>query len=120
MQVRPWGFWKPILTKVNQYYPEFKRNTNFTRDFFNVIVGIIWQTSIVIIPIALVTQEHLIFTISLCTVLVMSVILKFTWWDNLDTASKETLPADFDERVLGTTSATTPVSSVAETISFSK
>ena len=66
MQVRPWGFWKPILTKVNQYYPEFKRNKNFTRDFFNVLIGIIWQTSIVIIPIALVTQEHLIFTVSLC------------------------------------------------------
>ena len=101
MQVRPWGFWKPVLKKVNRYYPDFEKNKNFVRDIFNVIVGIIWQTSIVIIPIALVTQEHLIFTISLCSVLVTSLILKFTWWNNLDAASKETLPADFNERVLG-------------------
>jgi hypothetical protein len=121
MQVRPWGFWKPILTKVNRYYPDFERNKNFTRVIFNVIVGIIWQTSIVIIPIALVTQEHLIFTIALCSVLLMSIILKFTWWNNLDAASKETLPADFDERVLGKVSVQTLVSSpVAESVSFSK
>ncbi|MCX6122824.1 MAG: hypothetical protein NTX44_14530 [Ignavibacteriales bacterium] len=97
-----------------------EKYTNFTRDFFNVIVGIIWQTSVFIIPIALVTQEHLIFTVSLSIVLMTSIILKFTWWNNLDAASKEILPADFDERVLGTTSATTQVSSAAETISFSK
>ena len=86
-----------------------------------MIIGIIWQTSIVIIPIALVTQEHLIFTIALCVVVFMSIILKFTWWNNLDAASKETLPADFDERVLGNNSAQTPVlSPVAESVLFSK
>jgi len=121
MQVRPWGFWKPILAKVNRYYPDFEKNKNFTRDIFNVIIGIIWQTSIVIIPIALVTQEHLIFTIALCVVVFMSILLKFTWWNNLDAASKETLPADFDERVLGNNSAQTPVlSPVAESVLFSK
>ena len=121
MQVRPWGFWKPILIKVNRYYPDFERNKNFNRDIFNVIVGIIWQTSIVVLPIALVTQEHLIFTIALCLVLVMSVILKFTWWNNLDDASKETLPADFDERVLGKVSASAAaVSPGAESVLLSK
>jgi hypothetical protein len=121
MQVRPWGFWNPILTKVHQYYPDFKKNTNFSRDVFNVIVGVIWQTSIVIIPISLVTQEHLIFTISLSIVVVTSLILKFTWWNNLDAASKETLPPDFDERVLKTVFPHAAVSEpVTEAVSILK
>jgi solute:Na+ symporter, SSS family len=99
MQVRPWGFWSPILKKVRTVYPDFQSNKNFSRDIFNVLVGVLWQTSLVTIPIALVTQQHMIFTIALCIMLAMSVILKITWWNNLDTASEETLPADFDQKI---------------------
>src|SRR5512140_1633097 len=48
MQVRPWGFWKPVLKKVQLFYPEFQPNPNFWRDMFNVAIGIIWQLSIVV------------------------------------------------------------------------
>jgi Na+/proline symporter len=99
MQVRPWGFWKPVLAKVKIFYPDFQPNRNFKRDFFNVVIGVVWQTSIVVIPIALVTQQHMIFTIALSITLIMSIILKFTWWNKLDELSKETLPADFDQRI---------------------
>jgi Na+/proline symporter len=99
MQVRPWGFWKPIHAKTLKFYPDFQPNRSFKMDFFNVVIGVLWQTSIVVLPIALVTQQHYIFTVALCIMLTMSVILKFTWWNNLDAASKETLPADFDHRV---------------------
>jgi solute:Na+ symporter, SSS family len=98
MQVRPWGFWKPVLAKVKVFYPDFQPNRNFKMDFFNVLVGIFWQTSLVVLPIALVTQQHMVFTIALSITLTMSVILKFTWWNKLDELSKETLPADFDQR----------------------
>jgi Na+/proline symporter len=99
MQVRPWGFWKPIHAKTLKFYPDFQPNRSFKMDFFNVVIGVLWQTSIVVLPIALVTQQHYIFTVALCIMLTMSIILKFTWWNNLDAASKETLPADFDHRV---------------------
>jgi SSS family solute:Na+ symporter len=104
MQVRPWGFWKPVIQKVKESYPDFQPNRNFKWDMFNVVVGVLWQTSLVILPIALVTQEHMIFTIALSIVVAMSIILKFTWWNKLEKASEDTLPADFDQRF-----KTTPV-----------
>jgi hypothetical protein len=99
MQVRPWGFWKPILKKVQVHYPSFTKNPYFIRDIFNVVVGIIWQISLVIIPISLVTHEmELLYSVAACFI-VTSVILRFTWWNKLDEMSADTLPADFDERV---------------------
>ena len=100
MQIRPWGFWRPIIKKAHAYYPSFEPNPNFVRDMSNVVVGIIWQTSIVIIPIALVTREIDLLIGVLCSFVITSLILRFTWWNKLDDLSKETLPDDFDERVL--------------------
>ena len=37
--------------------PNFKAKQNFRRDMFNVIIGSIWQTSLVALPILLVIQE---------------------------------------------------------------
>lgn len=51
MQIRPWGYWKPVLDKVHNYYPSFETNRRFKRDVFNVVVGVIWQTSLVLVPI---------------------------------------------------------------------
>jgi hypothetical protein len=99
MQVRPWGFWNPVLQKVRTLYPEFEPNKNFARDAFNVFIGIIWQTSLVITPIALVTQQHVTLAVSAGIVAATSVTLKFTWWDKLDMLSKDTLPEDFDQRI---------------------
>jgi len=99
MQVRPWGFWKPILKKVQVHYPSFTKNPYFVRDTFNVVVGIIWQISLVIIPISLVTHEmELLYGVA-GSFIVTSLILRFTWWNKLDEMSADTLPADFDERV---------------------
>jgi Na+/proline symporter len=99
MQVRPWGFWKPIHIKTLKFYPDFQPNRSFKMNSFNVVIGVLWQTSIVVLPISLVTQQHYIFTVALCIMVTMSIILKFTWWNKLDEASKETLPADFDQRI---------------------
>ena len=99
MQIRPWGYWKPVLDKVHNYYPSFETNRRFKRDVFNVVVGVIWQTSLVLVPMSLVTQQYPLLIGVACSVAVASVILKFTWWNNLDEASKETLPDDFDQRI---------------------
>jgi hypothetical protein len=99
MQIRPWGFWKPVVEKIHLYYPDFEPNRNFRRDALNVLVGVTWQTSLVILPIALVIKEYSLLTGALISVAVTSAILKFSWWNKLDEMSKETLPEDFDTKM---------------------
>jgi Na+/proline symporter len=99
MQIRPWGFWRPVLRKVQVYYPSFEPNRQLKRDVLNIAVGIVWQTSLVLLPMSLVTKQYPLLIGVACCVFLTSVILKFTWWNNLDEASKDTLPADFDQRI---------------------
>jgi hypothetical protein len=89
VQVHPWGFWKPVLKKVQAIYPDFQPNKNFKLDAFNVIIGIIWQTTLVALPIFLVIEEFTCFGITLLILAITSTILKFTWWNKLDELAKE-------------------------------
>ncbi|MEQ9263742.1 MAG: sodium:solute symporter family protein [Balneolaceae bacterium] len=81
--VRPWGFWKPIHDKVVADDPSFVRNSGFKSDMFNVVIGIIWQTALVVFPIYLVLMEFVPLAISIGIAVVTSVILKKTWFDKL-------------------------------------
>jgi len=101
MQIKPWGYWRPVLKMVQEYYPDFQPNKRLARDLFNIVVGVVWQVSLVLTPISLVTKEYPLLIGVVCCIALTSLILKFTWWNNLDEASKETLPADFDQRILG-------------------
>jgi len=84
MTVKPWGFWKPIHEKVMLEHPEFRKNTAFKRDMFNVVIGIIWQVTLVVIPIYLVIQEPGSMTIAIIICLITTIILKKNWWDKLN------------------------------------
>jgi Na+/proline symporter len=81
--VRPWGFWKPIHDKVIEENPDFEKNSYFKRDMFNVVLGTIWQTALVIFPIYIVLQKGIPILISIGIVILTTLILKKTWWDNL-------------------------------------
>lgn len=81
--VRPWGFWKPIHDKVVAEDPSFSRNSGFKKDMFNVVIGIIWQTALVIFPIYLVLMEFIPLGISIGIAVITSFILKKTWYDKL-------------------------------------
>jgi len=81
--VRPWGFWEPILRKVRQDDPTFERNRDFWRDLFNIAVGIVWQISLVALPIYIVTRQTRSALIAAAIVAGTSLILKFTWFDHL-------------------------------------
>jgi len=83
-RVRPWGFWGPILAKVKKEDPSFQPNADFWRDIFNVIVGIIWQISLVALPIYFVIKKFDYAAITFFVVVVASLILKFTWYDHLN------------------------------------
>ncbi len=82
-QVRPWGFWKPIHGKVVKADPKFKSDANFKRDAFNVAVGIVWQTSLILIPVYLVIRSRAPFFEAVAVLVITSLILKKTWWNKL-------------------------------------
>lgn len=81
--ITPWGFWKPIREKVLAEDPAWEGQTYFKRDMFNVFVGIIWQTSLVIFPMYLVFLEVVPFFITLGVTVLCTLILKRTWFDTL-------------------------------------
>jgi Na+/proline symporter len=89
-RVRPWGFWGPVLQKVLAEDPGFKRNKDFLRDMFNIVVGIAWQISLVALPLYIVIREYRRAAISLAIILGTSAILKFTWYDHLSEREHET------------------------------
>ena len=85
-RVRPWGFWKPIQEKVLAEQPDLNPNKALRKDAFNIFIGVIWQTALVILPIYLVLLEGVPVLISLVVVVICSVILKRTWYDQLPPA----------------------------------
>jgi len=76
--VRPWGFWGPIKAKVMAEDASFKPNKNFKNDAFNILVGVVWQTSLVILPIYLVLLQTVPIAITTAVAIVTSLILKKT------------------------------------------
>jgi Na+/proline symporter len=87
-RVRPWGFWGPIREKVQKEDPSFQPNPDFLRDMFNVVVGIVWQTSLVVFPVYLVIRRYEISATAFGIALLTSVVLKFTWYDHLKTVER--------------------------------
>lgn len=81
--VRPWGFWKPVHDKVVKQYPDFKRNTNFKRDMFNILVGTIAQTLLVILPFYIITQRISYLSLIIAGLAVCFFLLKKFWYDPL-------------------------------------
>ena len=70
--------------KQRKDFPSSNVNTNFKMDMFNVVIGIIWQTSLVAAPIFLVIHEYALMAAVMTVIFVTTLILKFTWWDNLE------------------------------------
>lgn len=81
--VRPWGFWNPIKEKIQQEDPFFEGNKDFIRDMTNVAIGIVWQLTLVVIPIYLVIKEFIPMTIGIGVFAITSLALKKNWLDKL-------------------------------------
>lgn len=82
--VRPWGLWNPVIKKIQETEPDFEGNQDFGRDVTNVMVGIIWQLTLVVIPIYLVIREFSPMAIGLGVFAITSWILKRNWLDKLE------------------------------------
>ena len=82
--VRPWGFWKPIHDKLLAENPNFKKNDNFGKDMFNVFIGTIAQTVLVILPMYMVFRQEMPIYILIGILAVCFYLLKKYWWNKLD------------------------------------
>ena len=82
-QTKPWGFWDPVKEAVIKEDPEFVPNKDFKRDSFNVLIGIVWQMSMVLLPIYLLTGQYTETIVAAVILLLTSVVLKKTWYNNL-------------------------------------
>jgi len=74
---------EPLRELVSAEDPNFKANKNFKRDMFNVAIGIVWQTSLMVLLIFLVIQETTYMVIDL-VVVIASVTMKKSWDDRLE------------------------------------
>jgi solute:Na+ symporter, SSS family len=81
--VRPWGFWKPIHDKVVAKYPDFKKNKDFKRDMFNIAVGVVAQTILVILPFYVIVGQYKSLAVTLAILTVCLILLKKYWYDHL-------------------------------------
>ncbi|MDK2840669.1 MAG: solute:Na+ symporter, family [Anaerophaga sp.] len=82
-QTKPWGFWEPVKRAVMKEDPSFVPNKDFKRDAFNVVVGITWQMSMVVLPLYFLSGEYTSAWVSLGVFIGTTVLLKFFWYDHI-------------------------------------
>ncbi|MGY0645119.1 MAG: sodium:solute symporter, partial [Paraglaciecola chathamensis] len=63
--------------------PSICPNQEFKRDALNVLIGIVWHTSLTAAPIFLVIQHWGGLTIATAVAIISSILLKYMWWDTL-------------------------------------
>lgn len=80
-EVRPWGFWKPIQARLAA--EGVRPNTNFKSDMFNVFVGTVAQTALVILPMYLVFRQQYPALITTLVLGISVILLKKFWWNKL-------------------------------------
>lgn len=81
--VRPWGWWEPVYKALKSENESFTKNNNFAGDMLNCTIGIVWQSSMIVLPIFLLIRDYPKTLVSLLVFLVTSIILKYTWLDKV-------------------------------------
>jgi len=84
LNVRPWGFWKPIFEKLSDEVPGIKKNKGFKLDMINVFVGITAQTALSILPMYLVFRQQYQMLLTVVLLAGCAYFLKIYWWDTLN------------------------------------
>ena len=82
--VRPWGWWGPVYKELLKEDSTLKKNTDFWYDMFNCAIGIVWQSSMIVMPIYFVIRDYPKGLIALVVFAMTTLILKFTWLDKVN------------------------------------
>ncbi|QKX06652.1 Na+:solute symporter [Aquimarina sp. TRL1] len=89
--VRPWGWWKPVYELLKKEEETITKNTGFWRDMMNCGIGIIWQSSMIVLPIYIMIREYPKAIYALIIFGITSAILKFTWLDQVNRIDEENI-----------------------------
>jgi Na+/proline symporter len=81
--VRPWGWWGPVFNELKKEENTLNKNTDFWSDMFNCVIGVIWQSSMIVMPVYFVIRDYPKGYIALMVFAITSLILKFTWLDKV-------------------------------------
>lgn len=79
--IRPWGLWHPVYVQLKQEDSTAVKNTDFWKDMGNCVIGIVWQSSQILIPIFLLIRDYPKMWWSIAVFALTTAILKFTWLD---------------------------------------
>ncbi|MEI6865427.1 sodium:solute symporter family protein [Flavicella sp.] len=81
--VRPWGFWSPVYNELKIEDNKMTKNNNFWADMGNCFIGIIWQSSMILLPIYFMIRDYPKTGVTLLVFIITTIILKFTWLDKV-------------------------------------
>jgi len=81
--VRPWGWWNPVYKTLKIEDQTFEKNNDFWKDMLNCIIGIVWQSSMILLPIFFIIRDYPKAITALIVFLATTTILKFTWLDKV-------------------------------------
>ncbi len=81
--VRPWGLWTPVYKQLKAEDQSFQKNNDFYLDMMNCVIGIIWQSSMILLPIYFIIRDYPKALVALAVFLVTTTVLKFTWLDRV-------------------------------------
>jgi Na+/proline symporter len=82
-KTNPWGWWKPVQHWVTKQNSLFVPNKDFWMDALNVVLGIVWQMTLIVMPIYFVIRQYSSAMWLLVVFLVISFVLKFTWYNRM-------------------------------------
>jgi solute:Na+ symporter, SSS family len=83
-KTKPWGFWQPVIYLIKEENTSFNENKNFKRDAINVLVGIVWQMSMVVMPLYVAFRQWNEALIGVAVLVGTSLFLKFNWYNKLE------------------------------------
>lgn len=81
--VKPWGWWNPVYKALKDEGEAITKNTDFWSDMINCIIGIVWQSSMILLPIYFMVRDYPKALWALLIFAITTTILKFTWLDKV-------------------------------------
>ncbi|WP_299398819.1 sodium:solute symporter family protein [uncultured Gelidibacter sp.] len=81
--VRPWGWWKPVYNALQKDNSAVDQNKDFVSDMLNCVVGVVWQSSMILLPIYFLIRDFPKTWMALLVFGITTIILKFTWLDKV-------------------------------------
>lgn len=89
IRTRPFGFWGPVRALVTNELDMAAVNKENRRDIFSTFVAVPWMLFMGITPMLFVTKQWTYFGYAGAILLVLTVILYFSWFKHLNKAGME-------------------------------